>query len=156
MPGQLEAIYVTTKGGTPLAAQTKAILEAGRGIVGDRYYTGAGTFSIKLHGKPDVEVTLIEAEEIEAFNVRERLALGPADLRRNLLTRGIRLNDLVGKQFSVGAVVLAGIRLCEPCSYLAKVAAKQVVPGLDHRAGLRARVVSGGVIHAGDAIVTEP
>ena len=127
-------------------------LEAGRGLVGDRYYLGTGTFSRKLAGQPDVEVTLIESEEIERFNREHDLSLGVGELRRNVITSGIRLNDLVGLTFSIGEVTLKGMRLCEPCPHLAKIVTKEALPGLIGRAGLRARIVTGGTVKTGDAI----
>ena len=135
-----------------MTSQTNARLETGRGIVGDRYYLGAGTFSEKLKGKPDVEVTLIEIEEIDSFNASESLTLEAGALRRNIVTRGVRLNGLVGRTFAVGSAVLEGVRLCEPCSHLAEVATPKVLPALVHRAGLRARVVAGALVRAGDQI----
>ena len=134
---------------TPVAT---AVLEAGRGLQGDRYYSESGTFSAKLAGKPDTQITLIEEEEVEQFNQREALHLAPADLRRNIVTRGVRLNDLVGRQFRVGAAVLEGIRLCEPCAYLAETVDSRVVPGLVHKAGLRARIVTGASVRSGDPV----
>ena len=126
------------------------------GIVGDRYHAGEGTFSEKLRGKPDFEVTLIEAEEIERFNTLQTLTLPFSALRRNIATRGIRLNDLVGRRFAIGDVVLEGVRLCEPCAYLSKIVTPAVLPGLVHRAGLRACIVSGGEVCEGDAIEERP
>lgn len=156
MSGLVEAIYTAPAPGAPMAPLASAVLEAGRGIVGDRYHAGIGTFSAKLQGKPDVEVTLIEVEEIERFKLAESLSLGAGELRRNIVTRGVRLNELVGRTFTVGAAVLTGIRLCEPCAHLAEVVTPQVLPALAHRAGLRARVVSGACIRPGDRVGVQP
>ncbi len=145
-------VFTGTLPGAPLRAVAEAHLEAGRGLVGDRYYTGAGTFSGTLHGKPDVEVTLIEVEEIRRFNEAQPIPSAPWEFRRNIVTNGVRLNDLVGRRFSVGGAVLEGIRLCEPCSHLSKLMNPAVLQGMVHRAGLRARVVSGAVIRPGDEI----
>jgi MOSC domain-containing protein YiiM len=133
----------------------QAILEAGKGLVGDRYYIATGTFSEKLEGKRDSEITLIESEEIEQFNETQGTALGYGDPRRNIVTRGVRLNDLVGHRFRVGETVLEGIRLCEPCAHLARTVTPEVLPGLVHKAGLRACVVSGGSIEPGDPVTTD-
>jgi MOSC domain-containing protein YiiM len=148
----VEGIYSTSVKGAPLQSVGKAELEAGRGLVGDRYYAGVGTFSEKLRGKPDAEVTLIESEEIQRFNDIEGSPKSPAEFRRNIVTRGVRLNDLVGCRFSVGQAVLEGIRLCEPCAHLARLLSPTVVETMAHRAGLRARVVSGASIRPGDDI----
>lgn len=152
MTGKLEFIFMTADAGAPLVAVDEAMLEAGRGLVGDRYYRGSGTFSEKLKGLADSELTLIESEEIDSFNRETGLSLGHGAFRRNLITTGVRLNGLVGRQFRIGESLLEGIRLCEPCAYLAKTVAKQVLPGLVQKAGLRARIVEGGTVRAGDSI----
>ncbi len=145
-------IYTTPERGAPLVPVDEARLETGRGLVGDRYYLGAGTFSERLKGTPDAEVTLIEHEEIVQFNDAEDSPLTPGEFRRNIVTDGVRLNDLVGRRFLVGDVELEGIRLCEPCTYLASLVGQNVLDRMVHRAGLRARVVSGGTIRSGDSI----
>jgi len=124
--------------------------EAGRGLLGDRYYQAAGTFS-----KPgqDNEVTLIESETIEALERECRIRFAPGDSRRNLVTRGVALNHQVGRDFLVGGVRLRGIRLCEPCGHLEKLTVNGVRDALRHRGGLRAAVVTGGTIRVGDPIV---
>lgn len=155
MTGNIDAIYIAKTGGGSMEYLQEAELIAGEGIVGDRYYSKAGTFSKKLKDLPDREVTLIEAEEIDRFNAREGLSLNYGDMRRNIITRGIRLNDLVGREFQVGEVTLKGIRLCEPCAHLAKVVTPKVLPAMVGRAGLRACIVSGGIIKEHDQ-VNEP
>ena len=150
------AIYATPRRGAPAVALERGSLERGRGLVGDRYYLGTGTLSRKLAGRPCAELTLIESEEIERFNRAHGLALGDGALRRNIVTRGVRLNDLVGVTFSVGEATLEGVRLCEPCAYLAKRVTRRVLPGLIGRGGLRARVVTGGHVGPGDPITLPP
>ncbi|MFN8548371.1 MAG: MOSC domain-containing protein [Candidatus Eisenbacteria bacterium] len=152
MSPRIEAIYIGTKGGEPLRRISEARLEPGRGIEGDRYYLGAGTFSEKNRGKPDSEVTLIEAEEIERFCAAEGSSREPGVFRRNLVTRDVRLNELVGRRFRIGAVELEGLRLCEPCAHLATLVSPAVLERMVHRAGLRARVVQGGSVRAGDPV----
>lgn len=132
----------------------EAVLETGRGIVGDRYYAGIGTFSEKLRAKQDFEVTLIESEEIEEFSRGTSLAVAGGALRRNIVTQGVRLNDLAGLRFSIGMAVLEGVRLCEPCAHLAALVSPKVLPALVHRAGLRARILVGAIIRPGDQIGT--
>jgi MOSC domain-containing protein YiiM len=123
----------------------EAVLVAGEGIIGDRYYLGAGKFSRAAQDQAH-EVTLVEAEHVQRFNATYGMALDPGDLRRNLVTTGVDLNALVGVEFTIGDVVLKGIRLCEPCDYLAGLTHKNVLTGLVHRAGLRAGILKGGVV----------
>lgn len=124
----------------------------GRGLEGDRYFAGSGTFSPHPQ-KPDFEVTLIEWEKIEAFAAESGLPFTAERARRNLVTEGVDLNALVGKEFFVGDVRLRGMRLCEPCSYLARISFPETLRGLVHKGGLRAQIVSGGVLRIGDAVV---
>lgn len=152
MNATVVGICSTAEPGTPLREFTSVTLEAGRGILGDRYHAGIGTFSEKNRGKPDVEVTLIESEEIERFAGVEGRSRPATDFRRNLVTRGVRLNDLVGRRFLVGETELEGIRLCEPCAYLAGRLTPLVLEAMVHRAGLRARIVRGGVVRVGDEV----
>jgi len=152
MPSQIKAIYIAANAGDPMIEVESAHLEVGRGIVGDRYYAHAGTFSEKLAGKPGIEVTLIEAEEIDRFNAKGGFAFDYGDFRRCVVTTGVRLNDLVGKQFSVGETLLEGVRLCEPCAHLAELTTSAVLPGLVGRAGLRANIIVGGIIAPQDLV----
>lgn len=148
--GQLLAIYISPAAGEIPRAVDCARLLAGRGLEGDRYAAGLGTFS-KNAGKRDL--TLIEAEAIEQFELDYGCRLDPALSRRNLLTRGVRLNDLVGCEFSVGAVAMRGLRLCEPCTHLARLTRLPVLPGLVHRGGLYAEALGDGDLQVGDAII---
>lgn len=129
-----------------------AELQAGAGLVGDRYHSAKGTFSAKLEGTPDAQLTLIEAEQIDRFNqaIDNNYAYGA--FRRNIVTRGIRLNDLVGKEFLIGNIRLRGIRLCEPCAHLARLLHPEVVAQMTHRAGLRAQIIGEGDISVGDPV----
>jgi hypothetical protein len=154
MMGTVVAIYVSPAAKASMEPVPVAELETGRGIRGDRYYSQAGTFSEQARIRPDQEVTLIESEEIDDFNRTTGSTLGYGAPRRNVVTEGIRLNDLVGARFYVGEVMLEGIRLCEPCAHLASLVSQKVLPGLVHRAGLRARILSGGKIKLSDAVVS--
>ncbi|MDE3155043.1 MAG: MOSC domain-containing protein [Acidobacteriota bacterium] len=152
MQPHVVGIYTASERGALLHAVEEARLEAGRGLVGDRYYLGEGTFSERLQGTHDAELTLIEHEEIAQFNEPEDSPRGAGEFRRNIVTKGVRLNDLVGRRFTIGGVELEGLRLCEPCNYLASLIGQDVLERMVHRAGLRARIVAGGTIRAGDAI----
>lgn len=123
----------------------------GAGLEGDRYFTGSGTFSPQPQ-KPDFELTLIEREQIEHFAQESGLPFNAASARRNIVTEGIALNDLVGREFLIGEVRLRGIRLCEPCNYLAKISFPEALKGLVRRGGLRAQILTEGVLRVGDPI----
>lgn len=131
--------------------QESAHAVPGRGLKGDRYYNGKGTFSPPLQG-PDYELTLIEQEKIEGFARESGVPFTSIQARRNIVTSGIDLNGLVGREFLIGAVRAKGIRLCEPCNYLAKKSFPQVLRGLVRKGGLRAQILTEGVIYVGDAI----
>ena len=130
-------------------AEVRAV--PGRGLEGDRYFAGQGTFSPKSP-EPDFEITFIEQEKIEAFARERALDFTAIHARRNIVTQGVDLNGLVGKEFYVGDVRIRGIRLCEPCNYLAKITYPEVLKGLVHQGGLRARILSEGMIRVGDLI----
>jgi MOSC domain-containing protein YiiM len=148
--GQLLGIYIGATKCAELCAVEQAEAVAGRGLVGDRYFLHDGTFSKKAG--PDREVTLIEMEALEALQRECDIALSPAQSRRNLVTRAVPLNHLVGREFTVGDVVLHGLRLCEPCGHLQGLTVKGVLDGLRHRGGLRAQIMRGGVLRPGDHI----
>jgi len=122
----------------------------GKGLEGDRYFAQTGTYS----DRPGTgrEVTLIEIEAIEALEREYDLKLEPGQARRNVVTRGVALNHLVGREFNVGEVTLRGVRLCEPCTHLAGLTHENAVPGLAHRGGLRCEILTEGVIRPGDSV----
>jgi len=122
----------------------------GRGLEGDRYFRRCGTYS----GKEGTgrELTLIEVEAIEALGRDYGVALDAAETRRNVATRGVALNHLVGRVFRVGSTIARGIRLCEPCSHMETLAGKRIRSGLVHRGGLRAAILSDGWIRVGDRV----
>ncbi len=122
----------------------------GRGLDGDRYFHQVGTFS-KTPGKGR-EVTLIEIEAIEALHRDYEICVEAKLCRRNIVTRGVALNHLVGREFRVGSVSLKGIRLCEPCNHLDRLLGTRVSPALLHRGGLRADILTEGVIRVGDPV----
>ena len=122
----------------------------GKGLEGDRYYAQAGTFSEKPGS--DREVTLIESEAVDALRRDYEIEMDAGMNRRNIVTRGVPLNHLVGRKFQVGEVLLRGLRLCEPCGHLQELVGRPIRPGLVHRGGLRAQILSGGWIRAGDPI----
>lgn len=148
--GSVAGIFIAPVGGASMLAVDIIRAVAGEGLEGDRYFRRAGTFSEKPG--PGREVTLIEIEAIEALARDYGVALAAGDARRNLVTRGVALNHLVGQTFRVGEATLQGVRLCEPCSHLAQLTAQEVLRGLVHRGGLRAQILTSGVIRVGDPI----
>jgi MOSC domain-containing protein YiiM len=148
--GELVAIYIGPRSTEALHAVELVEAVPGRGLAGDRYYLGEGTFWKK--DAPDREVTLIESEALEALAKDCDIPLQPGQARRNLVTRAVPLNHLVGKEFTVGEVLLRGLRLCEPCGHLEKLTVKGIEKGLFHRGGLRARILRGGTLRPGAAI----
>lgn len=148
--GRLLAIHTTPAARAPMQRQSHARLIAGQGIEGDRYGLGTGTYS----NFPDIrEVTLIETEALAALSRDHDLELTEDEHRRNLTTEGVPLNHLVGRRFKVGAVVLEGGRLNEPCRLLQLLTGKAVYEPLINRSGLNCRIIAGGDIRPGDPIV---
>jgi MOSC domain-containing protein YiiM len=145
--GRVESIHVAPAGGAPMVALDRVGAITGVGLEGDRYATKAGTWS--QDPRVDRDITLIEAEVIEDLAATDGIALAPGESRRNVTTRGIRLNELVGRRFRVGDVVCEGTRLCEPCQYLTDTVGKPILGPLAHRAGLRALIIEGGEIAVG-------
>ena len=115
---------------------------AGQGLEGDRKFRPNGA-------KPGQALTLIEAE------VLEDVGLTGTQSRRQVVVRGVRLNDLVGKGFTVGDVECVGVELCEPCLHLQSLTRPGIIDDLLHRGGLNADIVAGGTISVGDAVVVE-
>ena len=147
--GTVELIYIAPKATAPTVSVTEILAIPGVGLEGDRYALRQGTF---FKPEPDFELTLIEAEAIEALKRDYNVELAPGEARRNLVTRGVALNDLIGRRFTVGEVEAVGNRLCDPCSHLEKLTKPGVLKGLVERGGLRADVVRGGQIEVGDAV----
>ncbi len=126
----------------------------GKGLEGDRYFKEVGTYSARLRPDENCEITMIEIEAIEALKRDLNVELGPGGSRRNIVTRGVPLNHLVGCGFEVGDIVLRGIQLCEPCSHLEGLTKKGVQAGLIHRGGLQAQILTDGIIRVGDTILS--
>jgi len=143
--GAVEAICIGRAAGEPLRLVDAARAIAGRGLEGDRYVDGAGTFPT---GPPGSALTMIEAEVCESFTP----PLVPDQHRRNLVTRGIDLNRLVGHEFTVGSVRCRGMRLCEPCTVVERYASRPVLRALVHRGGIRSDILEDGEIRVGDEV----
>jgi len=153
LAGRIEAIAIAAEAEALMVRVEGARARAGRGLEGDRYYDQRGTFS-NVHGR-GYDLTLIEAEVIDTLELPQG-QLAPEEARRNLVTRGIDLNALVGRPFTIGTVKCLGQRLCEPCAHLERLTAEAGKPGtlraLIHKGGLRADILSDGAIHVDDEI----
>jgi hypothetical protein len=141
--GVVAAILVADDAERPMRQIETAQAVPGRGLEGDRYFEGRGTFAGPGLG---YEVTLVEAEELEALGFSREQA------RRNVVTRGIRLNGLVGRRFTIGEVECIGRRLAEPCAHLERLSGPGLLRPFVHRAGLRADILAGGTIGLGDPV----
>ncbi len=148
--GTVLSIHIASQAKGHMVAVKEARAVPGKGLEGDRYFHRTGTYSAKPG--PDREVTLIAAEAVEALRRDYGVTLDAGESRRNITTRGVPLEFLVGKEFTVGSVSLRGIRLCEPCGHLEELTREGVRAGLVHRGGLRAQILTEGVIRAGDAV----
>ena len=154
--GYVESLHIATGEGQPMIDITEAHTVPGRGIEGDRYFLGTGHFSDQFSSSH--EITLIEKETIESLRLEyDNLSDFTArEARRNIVTCDVPLNHLVGHTFQVGDVILKGIRLCEPCLHIAELTHHTVLTGLIHRGGLRAQILTEGIIRIGDSIVQIP
>jgi MOSC domain-containing protein YiiM len=146
MRGTVEGIAIS-----PIESQLPEPVESievlgGQGPRGDRYFVDEPA------ERDGADLTLIEAEALEAFTDETGIELSHSESRRNVLTRGVRLNDLVGKRFRVGEVECVGVELCEPCNHLQGLTRPGVLRGLVHRGGLRADVTQSGTIAVGDEL----
>jgi hypothetical protein len=150
--GTVELIALAAVAEGPMREVSTAEAVEGRGLRGDRYERGAGTFSNP--GGRGYDLTLVEAEALEELSAKG-VELSPIEARRNIVVRGIALDDLIGRRFRVGEVECLGQRRCEPCSHLERLTRPGVLRGLVHTGGLRADVLVGGKIAVGDAVRLE-
>ena len=157
--GTVVSIHIAREAAATMQSIAEVRALPGRGLEGDRYFAGTGYYS-KTSSHGGREVTLIEIETIEALfrgvlnasGERLGIRLSAADTRRNIATSGVPLNHLVDQEFLLGAVMMRGTRLCEPCKYLEDLTQRGVMSGLIHRGGLRALILNEGVIHVGDTV----
>ena len=143
MSGRVEAIYICAEHGVVPHDVESVQAIAGKGLEGNRYFD---------EGRPEAELTLIEAEALEALKAEHGIDLDGARSRRNVLTRGVRLNDLLGRRFRVGELECRGLELCEPCLHLQSLTQAGVIEGLVHRGGLNAEILAGGELRPGDVV----
>ncbi|MER5808769.1 MOSC domain-containing protein [Streptomyces sp. NPDC002033] len=158
--GLVASLHLAAHPGEPTFPTPRARAVTGRGLLGDRnYWAGEGPRprhrgTGRASGVCDI--TLIEAETLDALALEYGITLTPAECRRNLVCRDIRLNPLVDHEFRIGRVTLRGLKLSEPCARLEQLVRPGLIRGLLHRGGLRAEVVHGGTISIGDRIHPPP
>src|SRR6266849_906541 len=149
LEGTIISINIAPKAEAPLQSVDEVRAIPRRGLEGDRYFFRQGTY---YEPQPDRELTLIEAEAIEALKNEFQIEFDLSASRRNLVTRGVPLHHLVGKEFWIGEVKARGLRLCEPCAHLQRLSHPKVLPGLIHRGGLRAQILTEGIIRVGETL----
>jgi MOSC domain-containing protein YiiM len=150
--GKLLAIAIARQAKAKMESVDNVEAVAEQGLAGDRYHAGIGAAQFNGRRERNKEVTLIAREAIEAANDEHNLTIDHLDTRRNLLTEGVPLNDLVTKTFRVGPALLRGLELCEPCGYLERQTYPGIKAALVHRGGLRCAIVEGGELRVGDAV----
>lgn len=150
--GEVVGLYVSEVKTGPMQSLVTATALKGRGLSGDRYAARAGTFTPGSDRLRGYDLTLIESEALDRLTLSDGSQLDAAEARRNLVTRGIDLNALVGREFTIGSVRAFGQRLCEPCVHLQRLTRPGVIAGLVHQGGLRADILTDGEIRLGDKI----
>jgi MOSC domain-containing protein YiiM len=149
--GSVVSIHLARAEGAATLAVPEVRAVVGAGLEGDRYFQPAAG------GGPERDVTLIQQEALEAVAREHGIVLAPGEHRRNVVTAGVPLNDLIGQEFQVGQVRLRGLELSEPCRYLEELTGRPgLLRALVHRGGLGARILGGGVIRVGDPVVPAP
>lgn len=149
----IEAICIARTASAEMHSLAAIEAIAGGGLAGDRYFEHTGFYSPRPTNPGAREVTLFEAETLDWLRTEHGIEFSTSEHRRNLTTRGIRLDDLLGRQFRVGNALLEGVRDCPPCDHLQGLVRKPVLNPLVNRGGLRARILEGGTIRVGDEIV---
>lgn len=151
--GTIEGIYIAQTEGGEIIGVNQVEAVAGIGLKGDRNYF-AQLNRPPGKRKPKKELTLVQQESVDMLNESgDYGTIHPGELRRNVVTSGINLNNLTGEIFFIGNIKVKGIELCEPCRHLEKMTGKKVMKPLVHKAGLRAQILEDGVIKRGDSII---
>jgi MOSC domain-containing protein YiiM len=149
MAGVVESINTAPEKSVPTHDVERITVLPNRGPEGDRKFRPAEDPNRPGDGR---DLTLVEAEAVEGLAEDTGIVLEPRETRRNVVTRGIGLNDLVGKRFRVGAIECYGVEPCHPCNHLEKLTQPGVLKGLAGRGGLSADVLAGGEIAVGDPV----
>jgi MOSC domain-containing protein YiiM len=146
--GTVQAIYIAPESGAPTEPVERITAIAGRGLEGDRKFDARSVSG----GEPGKDITLIEAEAVDALATEHGIELGYGEPRRQVVTRGISLNDLVGKRFKVGDLECVGVELCHPCKHMESLTKPGTMKGLVNRGGLNADILTGGELSVGDTV----
>jgi len=152
MAGQVMAIRIARIAGAPLTSVERVAAHAGGGLEGDRYHKGTGEWS----GSPGAGrgLTLVSADTLDQANLdNPGLDIAAVDTRRNLEVRGVDLDALIGREFTIGTLRCVGVKLAEPCTYLEGLVGRPIIRALAHKAGLRADILEDGEIAVGDPIL---
>lgn len=152
MTGKVTGLFTCAAESQPMTARERVDAVAGSGLAGDRYALGTGFYSARPLPGGARELTLIEQEALDAIAAETGVILTPVESRRNIVTTGIALKTLVGKRFTVGAVLCEGVRDCPPCEHLEDLTGKAVMAPMARRGGLRANILASGTITVGDEI----
>ncbi len=151
--GTVVSLYIAPGSAQPMVSVAEVRAFADRGLEGDRFFRESWSAA----NRPDKAVSLIEEETVKAAAAELGVAAFTERTRRNIVTRGVPLKELLGREFAVGGVIMRGLRLFEPCAHLEKLSE---IPGifgaLEHRSGLKAAIMSNGVIRVNDPIVLRP
>lgn len=150
-PGRMEALAVADGPGAPVRRLDTVAVRAGRGLDGDRYAAGTGTFGPRSGPRSGYDLTLVAAEALDELAAAGHPITFEAT-RRNVLTRGVDLDALVGRELWLGDVRCRGVRRCEPCARLEQLSGPGVLRPLIHRGGLRVDVLGDGELRTGDAV----
>mgnify|MGYP002404001939 CR=1 FL=1 len=152
MPGEVIAIHIASAASEPMQELQSATAFANSGLDGDRYRNGVGFYSQVPTDPGARELTLIAEEALAEVTTETGIQIPLHEHRRNITTRGIDVDALLGKQFRIGNVICEGVRACPPCNHLDELTGKPLLKPLAHRGGLRARIVTGGEVRVGDRI----
>lgn len=146
----IKQIFISKKNGGELLELEKVEAVQYCGLRDDRYFK---QFSV-APGNQNA-ITLIDVEKVNACNDTLQAKFSPADFRRNIITEGVDLNSLVGREFYIGEVKLRGYELCQPCRYISELLSADLLHAMDQRGGLRAEILAGGTLKVGDRIIVE-
>jgi len=156
MTGRVVGLFTSPGESQPMTSHERIGAIAGTGLAGDRYALGVGFYSSRPLPGGARELTLIETEALDEIEVETGIRLDHIESRRNIVTTGIRVHDLIGKQFTIGDLLCEGVRDCPPCEHLVELTGKKVLKAMAYCGGLRANILTSGEIAVGDTIVEVP